>query len=139
MDLNYLAIFVAAVAQFVVGAIWYTPLFGGLWGRMHGFDKLAPETQKQMQGKMMPLLATQFVMSVITSGVLALFIAALPAGWNVYGMAGFFWLGFIAPTEVSAVIFGGTEPRWVMPKIAVSVGGSFATMMVAAAVLANMA
>jgi hypothetical protein len=31
----------ATLAQFVVGAIWYTPLFGETWGQIHEFDKLS--------------------------------------------------------------------------------------------------
>ena len=138
MQLNYLAIVLAAVAQFIVGAIWYTPIFGKLWGKMHGFDKQSKEEQQKMMKKMGPLLAMQFLVTVVTSFVLALFIAALPADWNAYGMAGFFWLGFVVPTQVSAVIFGGTEPKWVVKKIAIMAGASLICLMVAAAILHTM-
>ena len=47
----------------------------------------------------------------------------------------FLWLGFVVPTEVSAVIFGGTEGRWMVTKIAVSIGGSLATTLVGALVI----
>ncbi len=42
MDINYIAVLVAAVAQFIFGAIWYMPLFGGMWGKIHGFDFKSP-------------------------------------------------------------------------------------------------
>ena len=129
MELNYSATVVAAVVQFIIGGIWYTPLFGRTWGRIHGFDLKSAEEQKAMQKGMAPLLVTQFFMALITAAVLGLFHVSLPAEWHAFGMAGFFWLGFIMPAQVSAVIFGGTAPQWVMAKILISPGGSLACMM----------
>lgn len=134
MSINYTAVVVAAVVQFIVGAIWYTPLFGKKWGKIHGFDMVSPEQQKAMMKDMMPMLGVQFLLGLVTCGVLGLFYASLPSEWNAFGMAGFFWLGFIMPANVSAVIFGGTKPGSVMAKILISAGGSLACMMAAAAV-----
>jgi hypothetical protein len=129
MEINYIAIGVATIVQFIVGAVWYMPIFGKAWGEIHGFDKVAPEMQKEMQKKMMPLLGVQIVLTLVTSAVFGLFVATLPQDWNVYGLAGFYWLGFVAPAQAAAVIFGGTEPKWVMRKILISVGGSLACFM----------
>lgn len=129
MEINYVAIAVATVVQFIVGAVWYMPIFGKAWGEIHGFDKVAPEMQKEMQKKMMPLLGVQIVLTLVTSAVFGLFVASLPQNWNVYGLAGFYWLGFVVPTTVGAVIFGGTEPKWVMKKIFISIGGSLLCFM----------
>ena len=51
MDINYIAILVATVVQFIIGAIWYMPLFGGLWGRIHGFESHSPEEKEEMRRK----------------------------------------------------------------------------------------
>ena len=134
MEINYLAIGVAAVAQFIVGAVWYMPLFGKMWGQMHGFDKVPPEQQKEMYKSMMPLMVVQFVMALVTSAVFGILVANAPAQWNIYALAGHYWLGFAAPMQVSLVIFGGTEPKWVMRKILISIGGSLACFMAMAAV-----
>ncbi len=131
MELNYIAIIAATVAQFVVSAVWYMPIFGKVWGEMHGFDMLPPEVQKEAQQKMMPFLGLQFVMTLITTTVLALFIAGLPEMWNLYGIAGFMWLGFVMPTQVGAVVFGGTDPKWVVKKICIMSGASFLSLMTA--------
>jgi len=48
-SINLTAVLLASVAQFILGAIWYTPLFGRMWGKIHGFDKLKQKTQKEMQ------------------------------------------------------------------------------------------
>lgn len=137
MHLNYLAILLAAIVQFIIGAIWYTPLFGKLWGKIHGFDKLPKATQKEMMKMMVPMLAVQFIITLVTTFVLAIFIAYQPT-WNAYAMAGFFWLGFVVPTQVSAVIFGGTEPKWVVTKIAIMAGASILCLEAAAAIIRMM-
>lgn len=135
MTLPYLAILVASVAQFIIGAIWYMPVFGNLWGKIHGMDKVPPEEMKVMQKKMMPLMLVQFLVTVVTSVVLALFITNLPTSWNVYALAGFFWIGFVVPTQISAVVFGGTESKWVVQKILIMAGGSLLCLEAAAAII----
>jgi hypothetical protein len=135
MDFNYTAIIVASFLQFVVGAIWYSALFGNLWGKIHGFDKFSKEEQQKMMKGMAPFYAIQFFVTLVTTCVLALMTAGLPLEWNRFGIAGFFWLGFVVPTQVSAVIFGGTEGKWIVKKIAVMAGASLACLLVAAGVL----
>src|SRR5882672_2255022 len=119
MQLNYLAIVIATVAQFIIGAIWYSALFGKLWGKIHGFDKLPKEVQQKMMKEMGPFYALQALLTLITTVILAIFLAYLPHDWNPYMMAGFFWIGFVVPTQASAVIFGGTEGKWMVKKVAV--------------------
>jgi hypothetical protein len=137
MELNYIAILIAVVLQFIFGFIWYGPLFGKLWGKIHGFDKLSKEVQQKMMSEMGPYYALQLFVTVVTTFVLAIFITNLP-GWNPYGMAGFFWIGFVVPAQVSAVIFGGTEKKWILKKIGIQAIAAFGCYMIAAAVLSNM-
>lgn len=134
MQLNFLAIILATVAQFIIGAIWYSLLFGKLWGKIHGFDKLPKAVQQKMMKGMGPFYGIQFLVTLISTVVLALFITYLPL-WNAYAMAAFFWLGFIVPAQVSAVIFGGTESKWIVKKIAVQAGAAFFCIEAAAVVL----
>ncbi len=135
MTINIIAVLVAAVVQFIIGAIWYTPLFGKMWGKIHGFDTLNPELQAEMQKKMMPLLAWQFAMTLLTAFVFALLIGTLSAGTNAYNLAFHMWLGFVIPTQVGAVLFGGTKPEWIVTKIAIMAGGSLVCLLAAAFVL----
>jgi Protein of unknown function (DUF1761) len=138
MELNYIAILTATILQFICGGLWYSLLFGKLWGRIHGFDKLSKNVQQKMMAQMGPMYGIQFLVTILTTFVLALFIEALPADWNAFGMAGFFWLGFMLPAQVSAVIFGGTEPKWIVKKIAVQSGAALVCLQVAALVLTTL-
>lgn len=60
--LNYLAVFVAAFAYFILGALWYSPLlFVKPW--MEG-NKIPPPTEEdkqKMKKQMMPLMLTTLV------------------------------------------------------------------------------
>lgn len=134
MELNYTAILVATVAQFIFGAIWYTPIFGKVWGRIHEFDKVPADKQKEMMKNMWKPLLAQLIVTFVTSFVFALLLNGFPTDWNVYGLAFFFWLGFIFPTQVAAVLFGGTKPEWVITKIAIMAGAALGCMEIAAVV-----
>lgn len=138
MDVNYLAIVVAAVAQFIIGAVWYSVLFGKLWMKIHDCDKLSEAELKKMQKQMMPFYGVQFVMTLITTVILAIFLSYVP-NWNYYALAGFLWLGFVLPTQVSGVIFGNTEQKWIVKKIAIQAGMSIVGLEAAAIILHFMA
>ena len=131
VNINWLAVVVATVVQFVVGAIWYMPLFGKMWGEMFGFDKLSKKQQQEMQSKMGPYYGLQLAVTVLTSIVLAKFIAVLPDR-SPYLLAACLWMGFVVPTQVSAVIFGGTEPKWIPRRVLIMAGGSLACLLAAA-------
>src|SRR5688572_10304000 len=38
MQINMVAVLVAVVANFILGFLWYTPLFGKAWAKQMGFD-----------------------------------------------------------------------------------------------------
>jgi hypothetical protein len=135
MEINIVAVLAASVAQFILGFVWYMPLFGKTWGKIHGHDLLSLEEQKKAEAGMTPLLVMQFVVTVVTTVVLSMFLSSFGGMWNPYGIAVFVWLGFVLPTQVSAVMFGGTKPEWMVTKIAISAGGSLACLLLAAFVL----
>lgn len=135
MELNYVAIVVATVLQFICGWVWYMAIFGKTWGAIHGYDKLSPEEQEKAQKGMTPYLAVQLLGTLVTTFVLALFVSELSSEWHAFGAAGFLWLGFVMPTQVSAVMFGGTLQQFMCKKIGIMAGGSLVNLMVAAAVL----
>ena len=65
MEINYIAILVAAVLAMTIGAIWYGPLFGNKWLEIIGAsdaDKAAREKMKKEAGK---LYIVQFLLSLL--------------------------------------------------------------------------
>lgn len=135
MEINYVAVLAATVAQFIFGAIWYMPIFGKTWGKIHGFDQVSPEKQKEMMSQMWPLLVAQFVFTFVTTVVFAIFLNNITTDWSIYMLAFMFWLGFVLPIQVAAVLFGGTKEGWVLTKIAIMAIGELGCLLILAFVL----
>lgn len=129
MEINIWVVLLAGLVQFVLGAIWYTPIFGKLWGKIHNYSPVSEEEHKKAIKAMMPLLGVQFLLSTLTAFVFVLLLNGFPLSWNVYGLAFFFWLGFSLPVQISGVLFGGTEGKWMMKKILISAGGSLINLL----------
>jgi len=94
VHVNYLAVLVAAVAVFVLGWLWYSPLlFFKPWMRLRGMDPDAA-----MAGAKMPVgkLVIEFVRCLILACVIARLVALLAVGsWMGAVHVGFFlWIGF---------------------------------------------
>lgn len=134
MDFDIVAILVASVAQFIIGAIWFKAIFASAWNRIHGFDAKPPEAAQAS----VSALFVQFVTTIMMTFVLSVVLQGIPAAWNMYGMAGFLWLGFIVPTQVRAVLFGGTDSKWVVMKIAIMAGASLVNILVATYILTSL-
>ena len=99
VDINYLAVFLAAASSMVVGSIWYAKgMFGATWGRLAKVKMDNKIEAKQMAW----LLGSTFVASWVTAFVLAhtSFIANRFFGNSFLSdtlQTGFWmWLGFTA-------------------------------------------
>jgi len=90
--LNHQAVFAAAVSAFVLGGIWYGPLFGAAWMRENSFS---PESVKQVNlGKVYGLA---FVWTLVMAYNLALFLNAPGITLSQAVLYGFFTgFGWIA-------------------------------------------
>jgi MFS family permease len=73
-QINWLAVLVAALAYFMLGAVWYSKaLFGAKWAGLVGLDMNDPDKKKGM-GKMM---AGTLFLIIITCMALALLVYRL--------------------------------------------------------------
>ena len=68
VDVNYLAVFLAAASTMVVGSIWYAKgVFGKTWGKLAGVDM-----DRKVEAKdMVWLMSSTFVASLVTAYILA--------------------------------------------------------------------
>lgn len=89
-QLNYLAIFVAAVSTFLLGSIWYAPfLFGKAWMSANNF------TEDDLKGGMVKVLGSALVLEIVMAFNLAAFIgneADVTFGAFAGFAAGFGWV-----------------------------------------------
>lgn len=85
---NYLAVVVAALVAYAVGAIWYSPIgFGKQWMKMMGFDK---EDMRKMPLTMQQAIVLGFLFTLLLSYIFAHFVVLM----NVKDVAGALTLGF---------------------------------------------
>lgn len=105
MDVNWLAIIVAAVAAFAIGALWYSPtLFGRKWMAAHGHT---PEKMAAMRSSMAKTYTYSFVTYLITAMVIALLVGLTGAGTAMLGivLAVLAWVGFGFATGLNANLY----------------------------------
>lgn len=77
--IHWLAVLVAALAYFFLGAIWYSFLFRNAWIKAAGVNMNDPNAKSGVAG----IMITSFITIVITTIGLALFIGRIggPGGW----------------------------------------------------------
>jgi hypothetical protein len=104
IQIDWLAILIAAALYMVISMIWYSKhVFGPLWMKLSGIKDSDIKDSK---------------IHIVWSGLVALVIAYFLAFFQAYlgvttvsdGMfVGFcFWLGFVATTQIGSVIWGKT-------------------------------
>ena len=139
MNINLVAVLIAVVANFFLGFIWYTPLFGKVWARELGFDMSVKPTGAQM--------AKGMIFNVIGNFLLAYVFAHNIAAWEfVPGMdmmskagkianaAIFTWLGFYLPVDLNSVAWENRS--WKV--FGINTGYHLLMLIVAASILTYM-
>jgi len=109
-DVNIFAVIGAAVASFVVGMLWYGPVFGKQWMAMMGYT---PDSMRSMRLTPMQAMAGGAVSTLVLAYVTALFVTNM--GTVTIGdgisLAFMIWLGFIATTVVGTFLWENRSPK----------------------------
>lgn len=105
VQINLLAILVAAIANMVLGFFWYSPiLFGKKW--MAAFGKTESELKEMKKG-----VGKSYALTLIGALVMAYVLAHIiryNEATTISGgfQAGFWmWLGFVVPTSLGTLLF----------------------------------
>ena len=107
-QINYVAVLVAFVANFILGFIWYTPLFGKTWARELRLDTSVKPTGGQMaKGLVITLIGNFLLVYVFAHNMEAWkFVPEMnemPAVPTILNGAIFTWLGFFVPVDMNSV------------------------------------
>ena len=65
ITINYVAVAVAVVANFIFGFLWYTPLFGKTWAKEMGMDPEAKPDGGAMAKGMIMMVIGNFLMAYV--------------------------------------------------------------------------
>lgn len=94
---NFLAVAVSAVVTFMLGGMWYAPLFGKAWVKAHGFSE---EEAKALQARRSPavffggMLVCYFILALAMALIFragSINTAIAGAGWGLM-----FWIALAA-------------------------------------------
>ena len=87
---SWLAIFVAAFVTFVLGGLWYGPLFGKSWMRASGVTE-----ERARQGNMPLIFGLSLVLQLLAAFSLDMFIGEAGTGFGVFAgaMTSIFFVG----------------------------------------------
>lgn len=132
LQVQWLAVVVAAVAALVVGSLWYGPLFGKKYITAMGWDNIDPAKKEQMKKGMVMMYVWQFLASLVMFYVLDVLVNTLGAVGAMEGIkvALVAWVGFILTIKLGDSLWGGKKTLFWL-----SAGNTLVTMVVAGAIL----
>ena len=136
LKVNIIAILVAVVVNFVLGFIWYTPLFGKLWGKEMGYDPTVKPQKSDMFKGMAFMVIGNFLFAWVFAHNIAAWgfvpgITAMGPLSNAITSAIFTWLGFYLPGQLGATVW--EKNSWKL--FAINTGYSLASLLVVALIL----
>ena len=111
VHVNYIAVFVAAIAVFVLGWLWYSPfLFYKPWMRARGIDPVAAMASAKMPGGK---LVIELLRCIVLAYVIARFAALLGiSSWMGAVHFGFLlWIGFPVILLIGSVLWDNTPVK----------------------------
>jgi hypothetical protein len=119
IHLNYVAILIAVVANFVLGFIWYTPLFGKIWAKEIGMDPSQPPPKGSLARGMVFNVIGNFFLAFVFAHNIAVWMpetwgqpsAGGPAAAYAFMATFFTWLGFYLPVDLNSVAWEGRSWR----------------------------
>ena len=133
-DLNWLAIFVAAVSTMIIGFLWYSPLlFAKAWTKEMGYDINDKAKMEEMRKSAGPAYGGSFVASLISAFTLALILHGMRAESLHFGLMASFhiWLGFVATVQFTGALFAKQS----MKLFAINTGYQLVCYLVIGAIL----
>ena len=117
-DINWLAVLVATVVYFLLGAIWYSKaLFGNIWVKSTGVDMSNPDARKGTGG----IMAFTFLLELITCIGLAILVERL----MLYGLLSGIKLGLFTGVCFSAIAIAISYLYQMKPRVLTMIDGGY--------------
>ncbi len=139
IHINMVAVLIAVVANFFLGFIWYTPLFGKAWAKEMNFDTtVKPPASALAKGMIFMVIGNFFLAYVFAHNIAAwTFVPGMEAMSTfvkVLNATIFTWLGFYLPVDLSSVAW--ESKSWKL--FFINTGYHFMMLLVAATILTYM-
>ncbi len=107
INVNWLAVLVAAVSNMIIGGLWYGPIFGKKWQALMGWSHSTPEQMAAMKKGMGKSYFIMFIAALVMAYVFAHTISYAGAKtlMDAIAVAFWTWLGFIGTVTLSSVLW----------------------------------
>ncbi len=111
LGINCWSVLLAAVANIILGFLWYGPFFGKKWMSLIGLSgpKMAPLKARGMGMPYTFMAITSIIMSFVLANLIVFAASYWFLGGAMLGIAvgAFVWLGFILPVTLGVVLWEG--------------------------------
>jgi len=139
IQVNILAVIVAVVVNFILGFIWYAPLFGRIWATEMGFDpNEKPEVRTMAKGMIIMVIGNFLLAWVLAHNIVAWEhvpgVKEMSAISNGFQAALFTWLGFFLPVDLGSVAW--EKKSWKL--FSINTSYHFISLLVVAMILVYM-
>jgi hypothetical protein len=139
IQINFTAVLVAVVANFFLGFLWYTPLFGKAWAKEVGIDFSSKPAKGELARGMITMVIGNFLMAFVFAHNMAAWgfvpeMMGASAISTILNSAIFTWLGFYLPVDISVVAW--ERKSWKL--FAINTSYHLMMLLVAATILTYM-
>lgn len=139
ITINWMAVLIAVVANFILGFLWYTPLFGNAWAKEMGFDPSVKPSGGEMAKGMIIMIIGNFFFAYVFAHNMAAWsfvpgMNEMPKIGTIMNSAIFTWLGFYLPVDIGTVTW--EKKSWKL--FGINTGYHLAMLVVTAAILTFM-
>ena len=108
MGVNLWAVLVCAVADMILGFLWYSPmLFANPWMKLMGYDPNDKAKIAEMQKSAGAMYSLSFIASLLAAAVLSKIVTISTINSPMYGIKiGIaIWLGFVTTVQLTGALF----------------------------------
>jgi hypothetical protein len=110
MTTNWLILGGVIIAQYIIGALWYSLLFGKQWLEINHPNGLPSKTEMEKLAKSAtPYYAIQFVLTCVTAWVQWYFVMSDQDNWLSVSLL--IWIGFLVPSIIQTVIWSDPQNK----------------------------
>ena len=139
LHINFTAILITVVANFILGFLWYTSLFGKAWAREMKVDMSVKPPASEMIKGMVFMVIGNFLMAFVFAHNIGAWTYVPEANTmspaaSIANATIFTWLGFYFPIDLGTVAW--EKKSWKL--FGINTGYHFVMLLIAATILTYM-
>lgn len=137
--INMMAVGIAVIANFILGFLWYTPIFGKAWAKEMGFSPDMQVPKSEMIKGLLFMVIGNFLFAWVYAHNMEAWtfvpdMDKMSPAMTAFNSALFTWLGFYLPGQLGDTVW--SKHSWKL--FAINTSYSFASLLLASFILSFM-